>query len=110
MGFFNLFAKGDPGPDINEVSAWLKGPAVLLDVRDPQEYAAGHLPGSINLPVSELSRIRELAPDLTAPVFVYCLTGNRSRRAVRTLKNMGYANVRNVGGIRAYKGPLERRK
>ena len=61
MGFFNLFAKGDPGPDINEVSAWLKGPAVLLDVRDPQEYAAGHLPGSINLPVSELSRIRELA-------------------------------------------------
>ncbi len=110
MGIFDLFTRRDPGPDINEVSAWLKDPAVLLDVRDPQEYAVGHLPGSINLPVSELSRIRELVPDLTAPVFVYCLTGNRSRMAVRALKNMGYANVRNVGGIRAYKGPLERRE
>lgn len=46
--------------------------------------------------------------DKTAPLFVYCHSGARSGQAVRLLQRMGYTNVRNIGGIMAYSGPVER--
>ena len=78
--------------------------AVLLDVRDAEEYIQGHIPGAVNLPLENLDR---LAAPKEKPVFVYCLRGMRSRRAVRMLKRQGYTDVRSIGGIMQYNGPVE---
>jgi len=77
---------------------------MLVDVRTPEEYRAGHLPDALLLPVD---RLRELAPtalpDRNAPLLVYCATGNRSNTAVHELKRMGYTNLINMlGGITAW--------
>lgn len=82
--------------------------AVLLDVREPDEYAQGHIPGSRNLPLSRLEQMAEvLLPDFDAPLFVYCLAGTRSRKATHLLIELGYTNVQNIGGINAYHGSKE---
>lgn len=77
--------------------------AVLLDVRTPKEYAQGHLPGSVNLP---LDRIQAIEIDKAAPLFVYCLSGGRSRQACAWLTGQGYTAT-NIGGISGYNGRLE---
>jgi len=79
--------------------------ALLLDVREPDEYRSGHIPGADNLP---LSRIGEAAMDKATPLYVYCLRGTRSRQAVAALTRMGYTAARSIGGIVAYQGALER--
>ncbi len=79
--------------------------AVLLDVREADEFQSGHIPGAVNLP---LSRIRQASLDKSTPIFAYCLRGTRSRQAVGELKRMGYPRVKSIGGITQYKGELER--
>lgn len=79
--------------------------AVLLDVREAEEFAAGHIPGAVNLP---LSRIETVQLPKDTPLFLYCLRGSRSQRAAIILKRMGYARVRSIGGINSYKGEIER--
>lgn len=83
--------------------------AVLLDVRTPEEYAQGHLPGSINLPLQNIFRIAEEVPEQDTPVFLYCHSGARSRRAAAFLEKLGYENVCNLGGISGYSGKLDLR-
>lgn len=82
--------------------------AVLLDVRNPGEYADGHIPGSVNLPLMQLPRIDEVVEELSTPIFTYCLSGGRSNRAMAFLLEQGYANVQNIGGIKDYTGELEK--
>ena len=77
--------------------------AVLLDVRTEGEYAAGHVPGSRNIP---LDRIGEAALDRETPLFVYCRSGARSSQACAILRQRGYEAV-NIGGILHYRGTLE---
>lgn len=105
MGFFNLFK----GSDINQViQEYQQTPgAVLLDVRTPQEYAEGHIPGSKNVPLASIGQAHSAANRKDAPLFVYCHSGGRSRQAVDLLKNMGYTNVKNAGGIASYRGKVE---
>ena len=81
---------------INEVPG-----AVIVDVRTPQEFGAGHLQGAILLPVQVLdTKATQVLQDKNAPYFVYCRSGNRSEVAVNMLKKMGYTNVTNMlGGI-----------
>lgn len=82
--------------------------AILLDVRTQEEYAAGRLPGSINLPVDEIeSTVTEKIPDRDTPLFFYCRSGARSRRALGTLQRLGYRNLHDLGGILDYHGPRE---
>lgn len=81
--------------------------AVIIDVRDAEEYAQGHIPGAINIPAQDIEAILEKLPDKSTPLFTYCLRGSRSRGMVRTLKAMGYTQVINMGGINNYKGELE---
>lgn len=76
--------------------------AVLLDVRSEQEYAQGHLEGSVNLPINRLPTI---TIDKNVPIFLYCLSGARARRAEAFLKKIGYDAV-NIGGINGYNGKL----
>lgn len=96
-------------PDINQgVLDFRASPgALLLDVRSAQEYREGHIPGSVNLPLREINRIDELASDKADPLFLYCLSGARSRQAEAVLRHMGYSNVRNLGGISAWHGGVE---
>lgn len=59
--------------------------AILIDVREPHEFKSGHIPGAKNLPLSQLSsRMNELPKD--KPVFVYCQSGMRSKRAAVIFK------------------------
>lgn len=97
-------------PDINDgVKDFHTTPgAVLLDVRNPDEYAAGHIPGSVNLPLPRIGEAQERFPDKSAPLFVYCLSGGRSSSAVGALREMGYTNLTNIGGIRAWRGEIKK--
>jgi len=73
------------------------GSLVLVDVREPHEFAAGHIPGAINIPLQQLdSRLTELQPKET-PVVLYCRSGNRSGSATRMLKSAGFAAVHDLG-------------
>ena len=82
--------------------------AVLLDVRTQQEYREGHVPTSKNVPLQSLTQVEKVVGDKNKPLFVYCYSGSRSSQAVRMLSKMGYANVKNIGGIASYTGKVER--
>ncbi len=105
MGFFDRFK----GPDIHEGLARFRSAerALLLDVREPDDYARGHIPGSMNLPFSVLETAEICIPRPDTPLFVYCLTGARSAQAVSRLRKMGYKQVENIGGILNYRGSKE---
>lgn len=79
---------------------------VLLDVREQDEWDAGHLPGAIHVPRGHLeSRIDQLVPDRSKRLIVYCASGNRSALAARTLEQeLGYERVESLrGGITLWK-------
>lgn len=82
--------------------------AVLLDVRTPQEFAQGHVPGSVNVPLQELNRVTAVVPDPATPLFVYCQSGGRSGQAVSALQRAGYTAAKNIGGMGTYTGEVER--
>src|SRR5256714_7393679 len=80
--------------------------AVVIDVRGPEEWAAGHIPGAKHVPKSYLeSRIDGAAPDRSQHLILYCQSGNRSAYATRTLiEDLGYAHVESMtGGITLWK-------
>lgn len=104
MGFLDLFKK----VNINEAVAQCRASgAILLDVRTREEFSEGHIEGAINLPLNRITQAEQSIP-LDAPVFVYCLSGARSAQAVSILKEMGYENARNIGGISQWRGNVVR--
>ena len=106
MGFFDFLR----GPNINDgVNQYKDTPgAVLIDVREQDEYKQGHIPGSKNVPLSQFERIKSVVRDRNTPVFVYCLSGGRSSQATAAMSQMGYNVVTNIGGISGYSGELAR--
>ena len=78
--------------------------AILVDVREADEFKTGHITGAINAP---LSTITSTTLPKDAPLFLYCLRGTRSKRAAGILKKMGYT-VKSIGGISGYKGEIEK--
>ena len=73
--------------------------ARLLDVRTPGEFAGGHIPGAILIPVQEIERrVNELEPK-DKPIVVYCASGGRSASAAHFLTLSGYKEVFDLGGI-----------
>lgn len=78
--------------------------ALLVDVREADEFQSGHIPSAINVPLSGIART-SLPKD--KPLYLYCLRGTRSKRAVGILKNMGYT-AKSIGGISSYKGTIEK--
>ena len=82
--------------------------ALLIDMRNREEYAEGHIPGSVNLSLKQLRGIDEIASGAEQPIFLYCLSGARSSQAAGLLKEMGYENARSIGGIQSYHGELEK--
>ena len=82
---------------------------IILDVRRPDEYAKGHIPGAINVPNEEIgtAEIAEL-PDKSQLILVYCRSGRRSKEASEKLVKLGYTNIIEFGGIQDYEGEIEK--
>jgi len=78
-----------------EVKAMLerKEPVVYLDVREPNEWNLGHLPGAVHLPRGNLESKVEGMIDRSKKVVIYCARGNRSALAALTMQQMGYQDV-----------------
>ena len=106
MGFFDFLKQ----PDVNRgVKDFQRNPgAVLLDVRTPEEYRSGHIPGSKNIPLQTIDSVSTVVENKDTALYVYCQSGARSRQAAGLLQQMGYTNVNNIGGIAAYTGKVER--
>ena len=82
---------------------------IILDVRRPDEFAEGHIPGAINVPNEEIgtAEIPEL-PDKAQLILVYCRSGRRSKEASEKLVKLGYKNIVEFGGILDWKGEIEK--
>ena len=85
----------------------------LMDFLKPADINAGveefrATPGARNVPLQQISAIASEVPDKRTPLFVYCMSGARSQQAVGALKQMGYTDARNIGGIGSWRGDLER--
>ena len=82
-------------------------PCVIVDVRRPDEFAKGHIPGAINVPNEGIAdeQPAEL-PDLDPVLLVYCQTGRRSAAASKKLADIGYTRVLEFGGIMTWKGEV----
>ena len=80
---------------------------IILDVRRPDEFAAGHIPGAINVPNETIgtAEISEL-PDKNQLILVYCRSGRRSKEASEKLVKLGYTNIVEFGGILDWKGEI----
>jgi phage shock protein E len=71
---------------------------VLIDVRSPQEYEAGHIKNAKNLPVDKIAEdIKYFVPDKEKTIVLYCRSGKRAGIAESRLKDLGYKNVINAG-------------
>ena len=81
---------------------------IILDVRRPDEFAAGHIPNAINVPNESIgtSEIPEL-PNKDQLILVYCRSGRRSKEAADKLVKLGYTNIVEFGGILEWKGDIE---
>lgn len=84
----------------NEVDSRVREGARLIDVREPDEYTGGHIPGAENIPLGELP---QRLPNPDERVIVVCASGGRSARAAQLLTDLGVRDVANVlGGTHAY--------
>lgn len=104
MGLFG-FLKADINDGVREFRS--DAGAVLIDVRTPGEFAEGHVPGAVNVPLGMISEAEDVIPAVDTHVYVYCQSGGRSSMAASQLKKMGYTNVKNIGGIASYAGERE---
>ena len=83
----------------DKILEMIRGGAKIVDVRSPEEYNDEHYANAVNIPVNELqARLAELG-DKASPLVLYCASGARSAQAARLLKQSGYVNVVNAGGL-----------
>lgn len=79
--------------------------AVLIDVREPEEFATGHMIGAKNVPLNQLDeKLASTVKNKTVPLLLVCATGARAQRAVAMAKKLGYEQAQAVaGGLKAWK-------
>jgi rhodanese-related sulfurtransferase len=80
---------------------------IILDVRTPEEFAAGHIPGALNIPNETIGtdEIPQL-PEKEQRIYVYCRSGNRSKQAAEKLVALGYTDIVEIGGILDWPGEV----
>lgn len=83
---------------------------VLLDVRTPEEFSSGHIPGALQLTNETFTKedAENLLKNKGQTIYVYCRSGRRSKQASKKLIDFGYVNVIEIGEIIEYAGPLEK--
>ena len=83
---------------------------ILLDVRRPDEFAAGHIPGAVLFTNEFMTKAdaEKLLPNKNQRIYVYCRSGRRSKEASQKLVDYGYSNVIEIGGILDYSGVIEK--
>ncbi|WP_412888573.1 rhodanese-like domain-containing protein [Bacillus sp. 1P06AnD] len=83
--------------------------AQLIDVREPNEFDAGHILGARNIPMSQMkTRLKEIRPD--KPVYLYCQSGLRSGRAAQMLYKKGYRDLYHLQkGFKHWSGKIKRK-
>jgi phage shock protein E len=84
-----------PQPDVSELA---RQGAIILDVRSKGEFAGGHIKGSINIPVDQLSANLNKLNNKNQPIITCCASGMRSATAKGILSSHGYTSVHNGGG------------
>ncbi len=104
MGIFDFFKITNINEELKKKED-IPG-SLLIDVRSKEEYKKGHIPKSINIPVDDIFDIDKITEDKDTYIFVYCLSGARSRKAVSRLHMFGYKNAKSIGGIASYKGMI----
>jgi rhodanese-related sulfurtransferase len=79
--------------------------AVVVDVREPEEFAAGHVTGAKNVPLDQLEeKLAAAVKNKTVPLLLVCATGARAQRAVAVAKKLGYEQAQAVaGGLKSWK-------
>ena len=108
--FGSLFAvqqlQAGQSVDVKQAQSMISNGALLLDVREPAEYAAIHAPNAKLIPLSEMnSRLKELEAYKNKPIAVMCRSGHRSAIAVGLLQEAGFTHASSVqGGIQAWEG------
>ena len=95
MGLMDFLKPADINAGVEEFRA--TPGARLIDVRTPGD-----------VPLQQIGAIASEVPDKSTPLFVYCMSGARSQQAVGALKQMGYTDARNIGGIGSWRGDVER--
>lgn len=78
-----------------EVNQWKEKGAQIIDVREPEEYTSGHLPGAVNIPLEQLPNRTD---EVEEPAVLVCASGNRSGQAAQYLVEQGYEEVANLMG------------
>ena len=73
--------------------------ALIVDVRSKDEYAGGHFPGAVNIPVDTVAKQTKKLGAQDRSIVVYCASGGRSSQAAAILRSAGYTNVTNAGGL-----------
>ncbi len=85
---------GGTPPKTEVIETALAQPGVfILDVRSPGEFSDGHVEGAVNVPVSELARMKTILPETDRQIIVHCQSGVRSAKATKALQAMGYAKI-----------------
>ncbi len=100
LALFVTVACAKQGESI-EQKAWkaIQNGALLVDVRTPEEFEAGHLEGALLIPYDQIpERLAEFGDDKNRPIVVYCRSGKRAGIAEETLRKAGFTNVLNAGG------------
>ena len=101
MLLWPLVRRGTGGPWVNTAEATHlinREDAVVVDVREPAEYGAGHILGAKNVPLSRVGDAAELARRKEKPLIVYCDSGDRASKALAVLKKQGFSRVVNLSG------------
>jgi rhodanese-related sulfurtransferase len=104
-----MFGLGVPTVGVDQLEAKLReGGVVLIDVREPDEFASGHVPSAVNVPLKTLPAALP-SFDPAAETYVICQTGHRSAAAVKIMRREGFTHAFSVrGGTSAWRGRLER--
>lgn len=89
----------------DQVAALMAAGAVAMDIRDPDEHANGHIPGSVNLSRGKLEmNVEGLVSDLETTILCYCNANNRGALSAASLRDLGYTNAKFIaGGLNAWK-------
>ncbi len=107
MSIFSKFfsSKGGAKPPVE-----FPAEACLIDVRSPEEYAHGHIEGAVNIPLNVLNQmIDKTIPDHNTPLILCCRSGMRSSQAVSLLRELGYQNILNGGGLHGLAQQMNKR-